>query len=184
MKKDLGAKNFYYPTLTVIVGANVNGKPNYITIAWGGIMGMDSLYIGMNKSHYTNKGIIENKSFSINIPSASLVKETDYCGLYSGKNTDKSTLFKSFYGKLGNAPMIEECAANMECELIETIDSRNHDIFIGKIVNTWCDEQYMTNSKADLKKLQPILFSFHDSTYWTIGECFAKAWSVGKELKK
>jgi flavin reductase (DIM6/NTAB) family NADH-FMN oxidoreductase RutF len=184
MKKELGAKNFYYPTLTVIVGANVNDKPNYITIAWGGIMDMDELYVGMNKSHYTNKGIVDNKSFSINIPSVNLVKETDYCGLYSGKNTDKSKIFHSFYGKLGNAPMIEECAVNMECELIQTIDSHDHDLFIGKIIGTYCDEKYMTNGKADLSKIQPILFSFHDSTYWKLGECFAKAWSAGKELKK
>jgi len=48
MKKELGPKNFFYPTLTVLVGANINDKPNYLTIAWGGIMGMRKIYIASN----------------------------------------------------------------------------------------------------------------------------------------
>jgi len=38
MKISLGAKNCLYPLPTTIVGANVNGRPNYITIAHVGIM--------------------------------------------------------------------------------------------------------------------------------------------------
>lgn len=37
-KIEVGAKNFMYPTLTTLVGANVAGKPNYITIAHVGIL--------------------------------------------------------------------------------------------------------------------------------------------------
>jgi len=38
MKHSLGAKNCLYPILTTLVGANVDGKPNYIAIAHVGIM--------------------------------------------------------------------------------------------------------------------------------------------------
>ena len=39
MKKiDAGVKNFMYPMPTTLVGANVGGKPNYITIAHVGIL--------------------------------------------------------------------------------------------------------------------------------------------------
>jgi flavin reductase (DIM6/NTAB) family NADH-FMN oxidoreductase RutF len=183
LKKKLGPKNFYYPTLTILAGANVNGKPNYEAIAWGGIMGMRTIYIASSKSHYTNRGINENKAFSVNIPSVNLIKKTDFCGLHSGKNTDKSNIFESFYGVLGNAPMISECSINMECELAEILIREDHEIFIGKIRETYCDVEFMTNGKADLVKIQPVLFSFHDSTYWKIGECFAKSWNIGKEAK-
>jgi flavin reductase (DIM6/NTAB) family NADH-FMN oxidoreductase RutF len=87
----------------------VNGKPNYITIAHVGIMDPGTVSLSMSKAHYTNAGIKENGTFSVNIPSAKIVKETDYCGLMSGKNIDKASLFKTFYGKLKTAPMIEEC---------------------------------------------------------------------------
>lgn len=81
---------------TTLVGANVKGKPNYITIAHVGIMDLSSISLGMAKIHYTNVGIKENKTFSVNIPSVGMVKKTDYCGLVSGKRVDKSRLFENF----------------------------------------------------------------------------------------
>jgi flavin reductase (DIM6/NTAB) family NADH-FMN oxidoreductase RutF len=183
MKVELGAKNCLYPMPTILVGALVNGKPNYITIAHVGITEPTAVSLGMNKIHYTNQGIKTNKTFSINIPSAAMVKETDYCGLVSGKDENKSDLFKTFYGQLKLAPMIEECSINMECELIQTVDFPNHDLFIGKVVATHCDEAVLTNGVVDLGKLQPILFAMNDRSYWSIGKKLAKAWSVGKENK-
>lgn len=90
----------------------------------------------MNKLHYTNSGIKANKTFSVNIPSIKMVKETDCCGLVSGKDKNKSDMFKTFYGELKTAPMIEQFSINMECELKQTIDFSTHDIFVGKIVAT------------------------------------------------
>ena len=184
MKVDLGAKNCLYPLPTVLVGALVNGKPNYITIAHVGIMEPDAVSLGMNKVHYTNLGIKVNKTFSINIPSTKLVKETDYCGLVSGKSGNKADLFKTFYGKLKTAPMIEQCSINMECELVKTVDFPNHNVFIGKIAATHCDETVLTNGVVDFEKVQPILFVMNDRSYWSLGKKLAKAWDIGKELDK
>ena len=184
MKIELGAKNCLYPLPTTLIGALVNGKPNYTTIANVGIVDPASVSLGMNKSHYINAGIKANKTFSVNIPSTKLVKETDFCGLASGKSTDKSDIFKTFYGKLKTAPMIEECSINMECELIKTVDFPSHDIFMGKVVATHCDESVLTNGEVDFEKVQPILFVMNDASYWGLGKKFAKAWSIGKEFKK
>ena len=57
MKIELGAKNCLYPLPTMLVGALVNGKPNYIAIAHVGIMDPESVSLGMNKLHFTNSGI-------------------------------------------------------------------------------------------------------------------------------
>ena len=184
MKIELGAKNYLYPMPTTLVGALVNGKPNYITIAHVGIMDLESVSLGMNKRHYTNAGIKTNKIFSINIPSTTMIKETDYCGLTSGKDQNKADMFKTFYGALKTAPMIEQCSVNMDCELIKTVDFPNHDIFIGKIANTYCDETVLTDDEVDIKKVQPILFVMNNQSYYGIGEKLAKAWNIGKELKK
>jgi flavin reductase (DIM6/NTAB) family NADH-FMN oxidoreductase RutF len=184
MKIELGAKNCLYPLPTTLVGALVNGKPNYIAIAHVGIMDPESVSLGMNKLHFTNSGIKANKTFSINIPSTKLVKETDYCGLVSGKNKNKADMFKTFYGKLKTAPMIEQCSINMECELIKTVDFPNHDVFMGKIVNTYCDQTVLSEGIVDLEKVQPILFAMNDRSYYGIGKKIAKAWDIGKELIK
>jgi flavin reductase (DIM6/NTAB) family NADH-FMN oxidoreductase RutF len=184
MKTELGAKNCLYPLPTVLVGVVVDGKPNYITIAHVGIMDLESVSLGMNKRHYSNQGIKINKTFSINFPSTMMIKETDYCGMVSGKDNSKADMFKTFYGKLKTAPMIEQCSVNMECELVKTIDFPNHDVFVGKITETYCDETVLTNGEVDFEKVQPILFVMNDRSYWSLGKKIAKAWSIGKQLNK
>jgi flavin reductase (DIM6/NTAB) family NADH-FMN oxidoreductase RutF len=184
MKVTLEAKNCLYPMPTTLVGANVNGRPNYAAIAHVGIMDFGSLSLSVNKRHYTNAGIKENGTFSVNLPSVGMVEKTDYFGLVSGREVDKAALVESFYGKLETAPMIAECPVNMECRLIQTVDFPRHEVFIGEIVETYCDEAYLTDGVLDFAKVQPILFVMNDRSYWRLGERLAKAWSIGKKLKR
>ena len=180
MKKNLGAKNCLYPLPVTLVGANVNGKPNYITIAHVGIADPGSVSMGIAKFHYTNAGIKENGTFSINIPSIDMVKVTDHCGLVSGRDSDKSGLFECFYGKLKTAPMIAECVINMECRLVHTVDLPRHDFFIGEVVETYADEKCLAGDIVDMAKVSPILFAMNDRSYWKLGDRFARAWDIGK----
>jgi flavin reductase (DIM6/NTAB) family NADH-FMN oxidoreductase RutF len=184
MKKKLGALNCLYPMPVTLVGANVRGKPNYITMAHVGIMTRNVISLGMGKVHYTNAGIKENGTFSVNIPSEEMVKETDYCGIVTGKNTDKAALFDNFYGELKTAPMISACPINMECKLVETVDFPTHDVFVGEIVATYCDEEILTEEMVDHSRVRPMLFDMNSKSYWRLGQRFAKCWNIGKELKK
>jgi len=183
MKIELGAKNYLYPVLITLVGANVKGKPNYITIGHVGIVGPSNISVNMGKRNFTNDGIKENGTFSVNIPSVQMVKETDYCGLVSGRDVDKAALFTTFYGKLKTAPMIEECPICMECRLVKTIDFPAQDVFIGEVVATYSGENVLTDDLVDFSKVQPILGNPHDASYWRLGDRFAMAWSVGKTLE-
>ena len=183
MKQNLGAKNCLYPLPTTLVGTHVDGRPNYIAIAHVGVMALRHISVSMNKRHYSNAGIVENECFSVNIPSVDLLRETDYCGLVSGADVDKSALFTTFYGELAAAPMIAECAVNMECQLVRTLDFETHDVFVGRVVQTYCEERFLTDGKLDLGTVQPILFAMPDRSYWSIGERAGQAWDAGKGLK-
>ncbi len=183
MKVSLGSKMCLYPSLTVLVGALLNDRPNYITIAHVGILDFSTISLGINRSHFTNAGIQAHGTFSINIPSETMVMETDYCGMVSGRNVDKSALFEHFYGKLNTAPMIRGCPLNMECRLVQTVSMPRHDVFIGEVVETYCDEACITGGAIDYTKLQPILFTMADRSYWRLGERLAAAWSIGKEFR-
>jgi len=72
----------------------------------------------------------------------------------------------------------------IKCKLIKTVDFPNHDIFVGEIVETYCDESCLTEGVVDFSKVRPILFVMNDTSYWKLGEQFAKAWNIGKALKK
>ena len=157
MKKKLGKINLIYPCLPVLVGTNVVGKPNYITIGMFGWLCYDTVSVSVAHKQYSNSGIKENDTFSVNQPTASMVKQLDYCGLYSGRKVDKSTLFTNFYGDLQTAPMIKECPVNVECRLIQTIERPVHTVFIGEVNETYIDEDYMKNDLPDASKIDPIL---------------------------
>jgi flavin reductase (DIM6/NTAB) family NADH-FMN oxidoreductase RutF len=64
--------------------------------------------IGMSlgKTHYTNPGIHENKTFSVSVPGMDLLEKVDYCGLVSGKN-DVSGIQKDTKW-VHDGPFIEE----------------------------------------------------------------------------
>lgn len=184
MKKNLGALNCLYPLPTILVGAMVNEKPNYITMAHVGVMAHVCISLGMNKVHYTNSGIKQTGTFSVNIPSEEMVVETDYCGLVSGKKVDKNSLFENFYGELKTAPMIKKCLLNMECKLVKTVDFPNHDVFIGEVVATYADEEILVDGAVDISRLKPVLFDRASKKYWKLGEPFADCWNIGNQLKK
>ena len=186
MKKNLGGINALYPSLTTIVGAHVDGRPNFLAIAHVGIMNHSTpqyISVGLNKAHYTNRGIHANRQFSVNVPGVDLVELTDYVGLVSGKNTDKSGLFEIFYGELDAAPMIAECKVTMECRLHSVVDFPTHDVFIGEIVATHADETVLKDGKIDITVLNPLLFDMAGVGYYKIGSRVAGAWNVGKNLK-
>src|SRR5660398_182810 len=88
MKIELGALNCLYPMPTTLVGAMVEDRPNFITIAHVGIMDPGSLSLGMSKAHYTNAGIKQCGTFSVNLPSAEMVRKPI---IVDSRRADEST---------------------------------------------------------------------------------------------
>jgi len=131
----------------------------------------------INKTHHTPEGIQETGIFSINIPSRALVKQTDYCGLVSGKNVDKSTVFTVFYGK----PLIQESRVNLECTLVQTVDLPTNYLFIGEIVQAYIDPHCIVEERPDFRKIDPLILTMPDNRYWSLGASAGKAWNIGKK---
>ncbi len=184
-KINLGSTIPAYPMPVSLVGTHVNGKPNFLTVAWFAMASYKPprIFIALGKGHYSNFGIKDNKTFSVCLPSEDMVEVTDYCGIVSGKKTDKSGIFDLFYGELKTAPMIKDCPLNMECHLVDIVESGLNEIFIGEIVGTYTEEKFLTDGKMDFKKMKPLILSQPDSTYWSLGESVARAWSIGKKYK-
>jgi flavin reductase (DIM6/NTAB) family NADH-FMN oxidoreductase RutF len=184
-KKKLGPQPMIWPHPTVLVGANVEGKADFAAVAWTGVAAGNPacVTIGLQPQRYSLKGIYQNRTFSVNIPSADLVKETDYCGLVSGKDADKvkDCKFKVFYGDLKTAPMIEQCPINLECEALHYLNLGSHILVVGKVVETHFSEECLTGGRPDMNKVKP--FAFGPGGYHAIGGAFAKAFKIGWEIK-
>ena len=183
-KKKLGPMPVIWPHPTVLVGANVDGKPDFAAVAWTGVAAGNppAVTVGLQPQRYSLKGIYQNRNFSVNIPSVDLVKETDYCGLVSGKDTDKvrDCKFKVFYGNLNTAPLIEQCPINLECEVMHILNLGSHHLVVGKVVEVHFSEDCLTDGKPDIKKVKP--FAFGPGGYFVIGDTFAEAFKIGWQI--
>jgi flavin reductase (DIM6/NTAB) family NADH-FMN oxidoreductase RutF len=184
-KKQIGANTFVFPMPVTLLGTVVNGKPNFMTLGWVSRVNANPPMIGcgVGKHHLTAKGIEESRIFSINFPPATLMRETDYCGIVSGSDTDKSALFNIFYGEHTNVPMIAQCPLNIECRLVQIIENQTNNFYIGEIVDSYADEDTLTEGKPDIEKINPFVLTMPDNRYWAIGEHIGDAWSAGKSLK-
>jgi flavin reductase (DIM6/NTAB) family NADH-FMN oxidoreductase RutF len=171
------------PFPTVLVGAEVNGKPNYTTIGACGVVCEDPvLSISLKSTHYSTAGVKGNGFFSVNIPSAGLITQTDYCGTVSGHSADKSVVFTPFYDELGKAPLIRECPLNFLCKVIQTMPVFNFDLFLGQIVAVYADESCLTDGRPDAKKMDPIIMS--GGVYLNLGQVIGSAFQTRASLKK
>jgi flavin reductase (DIM6/NTAB) family NADH-FMN oxidoreductase RutF len=190
MKVKLGTVALVYPIPIVLAGANVNGKPNYATLGDCGIMGIKPplVYISSSREHYTNKGILENGTYSVNFPSTDLLAVTDYCGIVSGSEVNKSELFDTFYGELGTAPMIRECPVNLECKVVKEFCIQHRQIFVGQVVQAHVDDEFVIEIEgrrtiADMTQLDPIIYAL-DNRYYKIGEPIGIGYSEGKGFQR
>jgi flavin reductase (DIM6/NTAB) family NADH-FMN oxidoreductase RutF len=169
----------------VVVGAVVDGKVNYLTVAWVSRVNPDPPMIGvaLGKGHHTNKGIRERKEFGVSIPGVDLVKAVDYVGLVSGVKTDKSGVFESFQGMLKYAPMIRKCPLTVECKVATTVDLPGNEFFIGEIVGVYAEERCLTDGKPDFEKIKPFLLTMPDNQYREVGKIIGSAWGIGKDFQ-
>ena len=186
-KVPIGPQTLLHPMPALLIGANVNDKPNFMTAAWGGIAnGVPPMVsVAIHHQRYTLQGIRKNLIFSVNVASSDMAKETDYCGITSGSKVDKVEVckFKVFYGKLETAPLIEQCPVNLECKVVHILDLGSHSLVIGKIEETYISESYLTDGKPDVNKIKPLIYSRDPARqYSDLGKFIARAHSVGKEL--
>jgi len=182
-KITIGPSTMLFPMPAVLVGAVVNGRANFMTVAWCGIASMNppSISLAIRKERHTLIGINEKREFSVNVPSADMAKKVDFCGIYSGSSHDKSGLFTSFYGELAGAPLVAECPVNLECSLEHMLDLGSHFLVVGQIRQTHVSKSCIDGKSIDPARVDPLVYTGGTHVYQRLGEVVGKAFSMGKE---
>lgn len=173
-KTNIGQKLTLYPMPLTVVGAEVNGKVNWLIVAHTGIIGHNRILVSMSKSHFTNQGIHKSKKLSINLVSREMLPNADYVGSVSGKDTDKSEVFGYHWGENGT-PVIDLAPLTMECNVVDHFDSEGFDNFICSVANTYAAPDVLaSDGSLDYTKLKPVLFEFPTYSYLATGEMIGK----------
>lgn len=176
MKEEFKPGNMLYPVPAVMVSlADREGKANIITVAWTGTVCTNPpmLSISVRPERYSHDIIKETGEFVVNLTTEQLAKATDFCGVKSGRDTDK---FKEMHltklpSKKVKAPGIAESPVNIECRVKKIIHLGSHDMFIADVVNVTVSREYMDrNGVFKLEDAHPIVYSH------------GKYFGIGKEL--
>jgi flavin reductase (DIM6/NTAB) family NADH-FMN oxidoreductase RutF len=189
MKESLGPKTIVYPTPVFVVGTyDKEGKPNAMTVAWGGICCSrpPCVTISLRKATYTYWNIVEREAFTINIPSEAHLRVADYFGMASGKTEDKlaTSGLQPVKSSLVDAPYIEEFLLILECKLLHTLEIGLHTQFIGEILDVKADTSVLDErGTPEIEKVKAVLFAPESRKYYGIGEFLGDAYSIGKGVK-
>jgi flavin reductase (DIM6/NTAB) family NADH-FMN oxidoreductase RutF len=189
MKKSIGAKTIVYPTPVFIVGTyDKDGKPNVMNAAWAGICcsSPPCVAISLRKATYTYGNIVEQKAFTVSIPSQDFVREADYFGIASGRTEDKffAAGLTPVKSDLVNAPYVQEFPLILECKLLHTLEIGLHTLFVGEILDVKAEETVLGDDGRPLiEEIKPLIFSPESPAYYGLGAYLGKAFSIGKEIK-
>lgn len=180
-KKNLGSLLALYPKPMTVVGAEVDGKVNWLVVGHTGIIGHDRIVVSMSKSHYTNQGIRKSKKLSINLVSREMLPKADYVGSVSGASVDKSEVFDYHWGENGT-PVIDASPLTMECDVVDICETGGFDNFICAVANTYAAPDVLdSNGKLDYTRLKPVLFEFPTYSYLATGEVIDKCLNLDKQ---
>jgi flavin reductase (DIM6/NTAB) family NADH-FMN oxidoreductase RutF len=188
MKISFGAKPLVFPTPVWIVGSyDEEGKPNVMAAAWGGICCSrpPCIAVSLRKATYSYGNIVSRKAFTVGVPSEEHVREADYIGIVSGRDTDKfaSARLTPVRSALVDAPYVGEFPLVLECRLLHAIELGLHTQFVGEILDVKAEESARdANGHLDIEKVRPILFEPEVRTYHGVGRLLGNAYSIGKDL--
>ena len=186
MRKNFGAKPWTYPQPVFILASyDVDGTPDAMNAAWGGISDDTQISMCLSADHKTVKNILKRKAFTVSMADAAHVTECDYVGIVSANDVPDKLSRAGFHttkSEFVDAPLIDELPMALECRLV-SYDEESCRL-LGEIVNVSADERILgENGKIEPAKLQPITFDPVNNAYLKLGEKVGNAFKDGVKLK-
>ncbi|PWK36268.1 flavin reductase family protein [Cupriavidus plantarum] len=142
---------------TVLVSAAHGGQRNIMAAAWA--MPLDfappKVAVVVDKSTWTRHLLEASGTFALQVPTVSQVDLTEALGSSSGQalaaqQTDKFAAYglQTFQGDVIDTPLLEGCAAWLECRLLpEASIQQTYDLFLGEVIAAHADTRVFSNGR-------------------------------------
>lgn len=151
LKKDV--THFHYllhPRPVVLVcSIDSEGRPNVMACSWITPVSEEPPLIALSlwRRGYTHQLIEAKREFTVNIPSADMVKAVWIAGTRSGRRTNKLALAGLTVqpAKKVSVPIIEQCIGHLECKLIDFVKAGECNVYIAEVVAAYADEELLRN---------------------------------------
>lgn len=177
--------NMLYPLPAVMVSCGRQGeKPNIITVAWTGTVCSDPamVYISVRPGRYSHDIIRDTGEFVINLTDSHLTRAMDYCGVKSGRDTDKFAQchLTAIPSQSVDAVSVGESPVCIECKVTRMIPLGSHDMFLARVTAVTVDDTYM-DDKGKFHLNQAGLVAYSHGEYFSMGQ---KQGSFGYSVRK
>ena len=187
-KRSLKAGALLAPLPPALVTVSDGERDNVLTVGWTGILATHpaTTYVSVRPTRHSHEMLLKTGEFVIHLPPASLAKQVDYCGTFTGKKVDK--FLKCNFTKEPSdtvaPPRIAECPVALECRVKERIPLGSHDMFLAEILSVAVDED-LFDEKGKIHMERADLLAYVHGEYFTLGRRVgAFGFSAVKKKKK
>jgi flavin reductase (DIM6/NTAB) family NADH-FMN oxidoreductase RutF len=190
MKRRLGPSDRLFPMPVPLVVSGSGDELGVMAVAWIGIASATPPSVGMaiRNSRRTLELIRATREFTVNIPPVRLAEVVDYCGIVSGRKTDKfaDTGLTPLPSAVVSTPILAECPYNMECRVTQELELGEYALVIGEVVETHVEEEAWDAEAAriDLDVLDPLAYCGGVREYRGLTPKVADAFVVGKRYAR
>ena len=186
MKSAFKPGTMIYPLPAVMVSCGDEPENyNIITIAWTGTVCSDPpmCYISVRPERHSHELISRTGEFVINLTTAALARQTDWCGVRSGREFNK---FREMGlhpepAQLVKAPLIAESPLNIECQVVDIRCLGSHDMFLANVVAVNAEESLIDKSTGQFQLNHTSPLAYSHGKYYALGE---KLGGFGFSVKK
>ena len=190
MKKQLGALERLFPMPCPLVVGGTLDQADVLAVAWINVVTSTppTIAMGLRKTRRTLELVRAQMAFTVNLPSTAMVDVVDYCGIVSGRTTDKIaasglTLTPSIHIPV---PIIEECPYNIECRVTNEVDVGEYVIVFGEILECHAEESILREGTdiAEMDALDPLIYIAGAREYRGLGPKLHDAYKIGNRFRK
>ena len=173
-KAELRRRAYLYPSPVLIIGTVFQGRPNWSTVAYHGILDANTLLLTIESSHLTTQAIRTNGCFSVNIPSSDMAARADYVGTRGGATCDKSTIFTATMVD-SLTPIADECALSYTCHTEKLYEKNGKTYIVATVLEIFAEESLQQGAMLDIGTLNPLLFDW--TGYYKLGDYVGRPFS-------
>lgn len=143
------AARLLQPAPLALLTSLYRGQPDVMTLAWHIPLGTDPMLVGVAiyPGRLTHEFVSRGEHFALNIPTVELLSSVHRCGIESGRDHDKferARLTPDDALEI-DVPLIDECAAHIECGVVQRLTLGDHDLFVGQVLAVSADVDLFTD---------------------------------------
>ena len=177
------------PTPVVLVSCAEKEHPenrNMLTVAWAGTVNSEPpmVSVSIRKERYSHGLVLGSGEFVVNLVDEAMCRAVDFCGVRSGRDTDKAKETGLQYMPaegMETAPAVSGAPVSLSCKVRNVLELGSHDMFIGEVVAVRVRKDLL-DARGSLHLEKAGLIAYSHGLYQRLGDVLGFfGWSVARK---